>query len=170
MGIIKKIKNVHMKTKLFIYISMLTFTLSLSSCLESGLGELDTYSDANITAINFEYRWAILDNPNDTWADEKLQVKALTTSSTFSEGTIECAITVPVASGTFTEAERAKVSLSNLNAYVTISPGATIKPIGNSPVLGKLGDFSISEISYEVISADNKNKKVWKLVIKGFTK
>lgn len=160
-----------MKTKFYIQISILfAFILSFSSCLESGLDELETYSEANITAINFEYRWAVAENANDTWAGEKLQVKTLSTSATYGDGTIECTLKVPAASGTFTEAVRGQVALSNLNAYVTISPGSTIKPIGNSPVLGELGDFTQSDISYEVISADKKTKKVWKIVIKSFEK
>lgn len=159
-----------MKTRFIIYISLFTFLFSLSSCLEAGLDDLETYSDADITAINFEYRWAISENANDPWAGEKLQVKTLSTSASFNDGVIECEITVPTASGSFTEAERAKVSLNSLNAYVTISPGATIKPIGNAPVLGELGNFTQSDITYQVISADKKNRKVWKLVIKSFNK
>jgi len=159
-----------MKTRFIIYISLFTFLMSFSSCLEAGLDDLPTYSDADITAINFEYRWAIPENENDSWAEEKLQVKTLSTSATFKDGVIECEITVPAASGSFTESERAKVSLNNLNAYVTISPGSTIQPIGNAPVLGKLGDFTQSGISYQVISADKKNKKVWQLVVKSFNK
>lgn len=159
-----------MKTKFIICISLFAFLFSFSSCLESGLDELDTYSDADVTAINFEYRWTIPENPNDPWAGDKLQVKTMSTASTFGDGTIECVITVPVASGTFTASERDNVALNNLNAYVTISPGATIVPMGNAPVLGKIGDFSQSEMSYQVISADKNNKKVWKLIIKAFNK
>ena len=159
-----------MKTKLIIYISLLTFVFGFTSCLESGLGDLETYSDANVTAINFEYRWSVAENANDAWAGEKLQVKTLTTSATFGDGTIECVITVPAASGTFTATERAKVSLNNLNAYVTISPGSTIEPLGNAPVLGTLGDFSQSDLSYQVTSADKKTKKVWKITVKEFNK
>ena len=44
--------------------------LSFSSCLEFGLEELETYTDTNITAINFEYRWMVPENPNDPWAGE----------------------------------------------------------------------------------------------------
>lgn len=159
-----------MKTKFIICISLFTFLFSMSSCLESGLDELDTYSDANITAINFEYRWTVPENTSDPWAGDKLQVKTLTTSSTFADEVIECVITVPAASGTFNATEREKVALNNLNAYVTISPGASIEPIGTTPVLGKIGDFTQSSMSYQVISADKKNKKTWQLVIKSFSK
>lgn len=157
-----------MKTELIIVILLLASLINLSSCLESGLGELDTYSDADITAINFEYRWAVAENPDDPWAGEKLQVKTLTTSAIFSNQLIECQITTPTASGSFTETERANVALNNLNAYVTISPGATIEPVGNAPALGERGDFSQSELYYQVTSADKKNTKRWQLVIISF--
>lgn len=159
-----------MKTNFFIYTGLCAFLLSFSSCLESGLDDVPTYSDADITAINFEHRWAIPENEKDPWAGEKLQVKTLTTAATFNEGVIECEIKVPVASGAFTETERGKVALSRLNAYVTISPGATIKAVGATPMLGDVGDFSMSDMSYEVVSADGKNRKQWKLVIKRFEK
>lgn len=159
-----------MKTKVIIYMILSVFLLGFSSCLESGLDELPTYTDAEITAVNFEYRWTVAENTNDSWGGEKLQVKTLSTTATFNDGVIECVITVPAASGTFTDAVRSNVTLSNLNAYVTISPGATISPVGNAPVLGKLGDFTPSDISYQVVSADKKNKKVWQLVIKSFNK
>lgn len=159
-----------MKKIFIICVSIIMVTVGFSSCLESGLDDLETYSETKITAINFEYRWTVPENPNDPWAGEKLQVKTLTTKATITDGKIECTLTVPAASGTFSEEERAKVSLQNLNAYVTISPGATIKPNGTTPVLGKLGDFSQQNLSYTVIAADGKNKQDWALVITGFSK
>lgn len=159
-----------MKKFIISCISFIMIVVCFSSCLESGLDDLETYSETKITAINFEYRWTVPENPNDPWAGEKLQVKTLTTKATFSDGRIECEITVPAASGTFTAEERAKVSLQNLNAYVTISPGSTIRPNGSTPVLGNLGDFSQSDMSYNVTAADGKNKQDWVLVITGFNK
>lgn len=159
-----------MKKIFIICISIIMVIVSFLSCLESGLDDVDTYSETKVTAINFEYRWMVPENPNDPWAGEKLQVKTLTTKATITDGRIECEITVPAASGTFTEEERAKVSLQNLSAYMTISPGATIRPNGSAPALGKRGDFSQSNMSYNVIAADNKNKQDWALVITAFNK
>lgn len=159
-----------MKKIFIICISIIMMMVSFTSCLESGLDDLETYSETKVTAINFEYRWTVPENPNDPWAGEKLQVKTLTTKATFSEGKIECEITVPAALGTFTEEVRNNVTLQNLNAYVTISPGATISSNGSTPVLGKLGDFTQSNMSYNVIAADGKNKQDWVLLITGFNK
>lgn len=159
-----------MKKNIILSSVLILIMMCLSSCLESGLDDLDTYSETEIKAINFEYRWSIAENPDDPWAGEKMQVKTLSTKANIADGVIECEITVPAASGTFTEEERNKVTLSNLNAYVTISPGASISPNGDSPMLGKSGDFSKPDISYKVTAADGKNKQDWKLVIKDFTK
>lgn len=84
--------------------------------------------------------------------------------------TVTCNITVPAVNGTFTQEIRNQVTLSNLNAYCTISTAATIIPIGDTPMLGKIGDFSKSDMQYEVIAADGNTTKTWKLVIDGFNK
>lgn len=67
--------------------------------------------------------------------------------------------------GVFTSEIRDKVTLSNLNAYCTISTAATITPIGDTPVLGKIGDFSKSDMQYEVVAADGKTKKPGNLLL-----
>ena len=84
--------------------------------------------------------------------------------------TVTCTITVPAVNGAFTREVRDKVALNNLNAYCTISTAATITPVGDTPVLGKIGDFSKSDMQYEVVAADGKTKKIWKLIIGGFNK
>lgn len=142
--------------------------ICLSSCLTAGLDDdLPVYTEAEVTAFNFEYRWTIQEG-----ISEKLQVKTLTAQTKINqaEGLIECAITVPKVSGTFTEEVRNQVSLSKLIGYATISTAASIAPVGSAPVLGKVGDFSQSDMVYEVTAADNKNKKQWRLVITSFTK
>lgn len=144
--------------------------MSFSSCLEYGLEDLETYTDTKITAINFEYRWMVPENPNDEWSSEKLQVKTMSTQAVITDGVISCTITVPTASGTFTEEVRNNVTLQNILAYVTVSPGATIVPNGDAPVLGHKGDFGKQNLSYKVISADGKNKQDWELVIDNFNK
>ncbi|WP_108821641.1 hypothetical protein [Dysgonomonas sp. Marseille-P4361] len=159
-----------MKKNSILSLILVIMVACFPSCLESGLDDLPTYSETEVKAINFEYRWAIPENVYDPWAGEKMQVKTLTTKANFADGVIECEITVPAASGTFTEEVRSKVSLDNLIAYVTISPGASIAPNGSSPMLGKAGDFSKADMSYKVTAADGKNKQDWKLVIKSFIK
>ena len=149
------------------YLLLLFATVSFSSCLEGGLDDLPVYDEANIKSIKFEYRWMVKEGTG-----EKLAVKSLPTRYDIDEGasTITCDITVPEASGIFTEAVRSNVSLKNLNAFCSISTAATMKPLGSAPVLGKIGDFSQQNMEYEVTAADGKTKKVWKLIISGFHK
>lgn len=149
------------------YILLLFACLSFSSCLESGLDDLPSYEEADIKAFTFEYRWMVKEGTS-----EKLRVQKMSTDVDIDidNATVTCTITVPNVNGAFTQEIRDKVSLSNLNAYCTISTAATITPLGDAPVLGKIGDFSKSNMQYEVVAADGKNKKTWKLVITGFNK
>ncbi|MCD7941033.1 MAG: hypothetical protein LUH50_13780 [Bacteroides intestinalis] len=63
--------------KKFINIILLIFLMgAVSSCLKSGLDELPTYEDAEITNLNFEYRW--WDETNNQMA-----VKTLTIEKTY---------------------------------------------------------------------------------------
>lgn len=157
-----------MKKIFLVCVSLMTVAICSTSCLKSGLDELDTYSDTKITAVNFEHRWMIPINPADPWAGEKMQVKRLTVTTSITDGRIECTVTVPAASGTFTAEERGKVTMSNIAAYMTISPGATIRPNGPSPVLGTRGDYS-GTLNYTVIAANGKEQN-WEIVVTAFNK
>lgn len=155
-----------MKMNYLKYVLLLFTCLSFSSCLTSGLDELPAYEDADIKDFTFEYRWMVKEG-----SSEKLRVQKLNTEVTLGENnTVTCQITVPAANDVFTQDIRSQVTLSNLNAYCTISTAATITPIGDTPVLGKIGDFSKSDMQYEVVAADGKTRKVWKLVISNFKK
>lgn len=155
-----------MKMNYLKYVLLLFTCLSFSSCLTSGLDELPAYEDADIKDFTFEYRWMVKEG-----SSEKLRVQKLNTEVTLGENnTVTCQITVPAANDVFTQDIRNQVTLSNLNAYCTISTAATITPIGDTPVLGKIGDFSKSDMQYEVVAADGKTRKVWKLVISNFKK
>lgn len=148
------------------YIILFLACLSFTSCLTSGLDELPAYEEADIKAFTFEYRWMVKEG-----ISEKLRVQKMNTEVTIGEdNTVTCKITVPAANDVFTQEERAKVTLSNLNAYCTISTAATITPIGDAPVLGKIGDFSKPDMQYEVVAADGKTRKNWKLIISSFNK
>lgn len=149
------------------YILLFFVCLSFSSCLTSGLEDLPSYEDADVKAFTFEYRWMIKEGES-----EKLRVQKMDTDVKIDVDnmTVTCTITVPAVNGAFTRDVRDKVALSNLNAYCTISTAATITPVGDTPVLGKIGDFTKSDMQYEVVAADGKTKKIWKLIIGGFNK
>lgn len=140
----------------------------LPSCLSSGLEELPVYTDAEITNFKFEYRWAEKEGKS-----ERLRVKPLNAKVNIDKekAVITCQITVPAVDAQgFTEEVRSKVALNNIVGFCTISTAATIHPVGSAPHLGKPGDFSQNTMNYEVIAADNKTRKTWKLNIESFNK
>lgn len=136
-----------------------------SSCLTSNLDDLPTYSDSDIINVKFEYRWSIKEGTSD-----KLVVKSLPTDYAVDKdkNEVTCIVTVPEADDVFTEEIRSKVALNNIIAYTTISSAAVIKPIGDSPVLGKPGDWT-SPNEYDVTAANGDNQR-WTIKVVEFKK
>ena len=94
---------------------------TVSSCLKSGLDDLEAYNEAEITNLNFEYRW--WDEAKDQMAVKTLNIEKQISKD---DNLITCKLTVPTASGSFTDAVRQNVSLSNLIAYIDLSTAARI--------------------------------------------
>lgn len=152
--------------KNIIYLQIVIFSFLFTSCLKSGLEDIPTYNDAEISNFQFEYRWMEIVNGNN-----QLKVQTLNTTSIVNatNDTISCAVTVPAVSANFPLVVRDLVTLSNIVGYANISNAATIKPLSGAPVLGSVGDFSSPNLQYEVKAADG-TKKVWTLKITKFTK
>ncbi|MCE9441420.1 hypothetical protein CQW37_02621 [Bacteroides fragilis] len=131
--------------------------------------DLPAYEEAEITAVQFYYRW-----PGETkdpiTGEPVVKEKQMTTDSDVSSegGTIEARVTVPGASGDFNESVRAQVSQNKLWGQVTVSTAARIIPIEGSSALGTPDDWS-SPRKFEVTAADG-TKKVWTIKIVGFNK
>lgn len=151
--------------KKIVYLLFCTlFSLSLTSCLESGLDDLPAFEDAEIATMNFEYRWF------DETAQQMYVVKLKTTAAIDSEAaTVTCDVTVPAAGNNFPEAARALATQSNIVGYCDISTAAVIAPAGDAPKLGAVGDFTGSDMRYTVTAADG-TKKTWTVIIQSFTK
>ena len=131
--------------------------------------ELPEYEEAEISAVQFYYRWA--DDSKDPITGEPImeEQRLNTTNNVNSEaGIIEVSVSVPAASGDFTEAIRNEISVNKLWGQVTISTAARIFPIEGSPVLGTPGDWS-KENKYEVMAADG-TKKIWTIKVVQFGK
>lgn len=156
-----------MKTNIRLVLPLLLCIFGLSSCLTAGLEQLPAFEDAEITNFKFEHRWSISEGNS-----QKLQVKPMTVNLKIDaeQATITAKITVPAASGTFTEAVREQVSLKNIVGFCNLSTAASIKPAGESPKLGVPADFSRSPMTYVVTAADGKTTKEWKLIIAEFNK
>ena len=153
------------KMKKIIFLLMSVVSLCLTSCLTSGLDDLPAYEDANITKFFFEYRW--FDSKANKMRVTQMGVKATINAEA---QTVVCDVTVPKASSTLPESERAKVSEKSLVGYCNISMAATIAPVSGSPKLGEVQDWSGGEKQYKVKAADGKTEKVWKVSIASFKK
>ena len=114
--------------------------------------------------MNFEYRW--WDEAKDQMAVKTLNIEKQISKD---DNLITCKLTVPTASGSFTDAVRQNVSLSNLIAYIDLSTAARIMPLNGAPKLGSPGDFSSKEFKYQVTAADG-TKREWTIKITDFVK
>lgn len=139
---------------------MLFLLINLSSCLESGLEDLPSFKDAEITAMKFEYRWTR--NPTTS---PLLAVVTMPTVTTINGTTINCTITVPEAGNPsmFTADVRSQVTLSNLIGMPTISTAATINSLEGAPIFGEWGDYT-KTWKYRVTAADGKTTKDWTII------
>jgi hypothetical protein len=142
----------------------------MTSCLTAGLEELPNFEEAEITDVNFEYRFK---DPNSQWIDGEpivkwvnLQVQNRVIDS--NTGTITCTLQTPATDGVFTDAIRAQVSLSSIAGKFYLSTAATIAPLEGAPVLGIPGDFSAPR-KYRVTAA-NGSEKVWTIQVTALNK
>jgi hypothetical protein len=155
--------------KIIAIFALALFSVSLSSCLRMGFEDIENFTGTDITGISFEYRYQ---DTSSEWIDGSyvVQYESLTTTSNIDTDSKEVTvtITVPDASGTFTEAERAKVALTNLVCKTSITTAACIAPVGDSPELGVPGDFSTSR-KYLITSA-NGNSDEWTITVSALNK
>lgn len=121
--------------------------------------ELPEYEEAEISAVQFYYRWAG-DSKDPITGEPIMEEQRLnTTNKVNSEaGIIDVSVSVPAANGDFTEAIRNEITVNKLWGQVTISTAARIFPIEGSPILGTPGDWS-KENKYEVMAGDGTIKK-----------
>lgn len=147
-----------------ILLSLLLMTM-VSSCLKFGLDELPEYEGNEITNFKFEYRW--WDEAKNKMCVELMNVKTQIDSENH---VVSCEIVVPKSDKEFPEEIRDKVTLSNLVGYCTLSTAARIAPVGNSPKLGEIQDFSSPEGMQYKVTAANGDSKIWTLKIVSLTK
>lgn len=136
-----------------------------NSCLKSGLDELETFDQNDITNVRFEYRW---------WdeAGKRLRVVELETEKSIDneKKEIHCTINVPAASNALPANVREQISLRALAVNVDASTAARISPVGGAPVMGTFpSDFSAKKFMYKVV-AGNGDEAVWTILISDFKK
>ena len=131
--------------------------------------ELAAYEEAEISAVQFYYRWAS-DIKDPITGEPVVKEQRLDTSNKVDQtkATIEVTVTVPDAKGDFNETIRSQVSAGKLWGQVTVSTAARITPIEGSAPLGTPDNWS-QERKFRVTAANGKNKD-WTIKIVQFRK
>ena len=131
--------------------------------------DLPNYEEAEISAVQFYYRWASDEKDPVTQEPIVKEVRLNTTCEVNSEsGIIKVIVTVPEAGGDFTTTIRNQISTNPLWGQVTVSTAARITPIEGSAALGSPDDWS-EERKFQVEAA-NGNTKIWTIKIVQFNK
>lgn len=143
------------KMKWFI---LLLMCLPLVSACDKA--DLPAYEQAEIIKVGAYHRFYSGDKDAVT-GENIVSEKELESNPTIDSktGVASTVLTIPASSGKFTDAERAKVSLSNLVVYVNVSTAARVTPIEGSPKLGVPADWT-KEHKYSVMAADGSTK-IW---------
>lgn len=150
--------------KKYFYLMAALFVAVLStSCLESGLEELDEYSGCDITNGNVYWRYY---GDGKIPASGEQQVKQVYLAAARTQDTENCVYTIRYTTSNIPESERPNFTESKAVVAVTISTAATIKPIGDAPKLGAPGDWT-KDNQYEVTAADG-TKKTWTIVVEPY--
>ena len=149
--------------KFFNIIAALLLAVVSTSCLDSGLEELDTYKDCNITSG--EIYWRYYGNDVIPGSGEQ-QVKQVRMARAVEQNLDTNTFYIRYVTSNIPEAERANFTESKAVVAVTITTAATIKPIGDAPKLGVPGDWT-KDNQYEVTAADG-TKKTWTIVVEPY--
>lgn len=148
------------------YINILTaclMALLMSSCLESDLEELDSYSNCDVTYGDVYWRYY---GDDVIPASGEKQVKQVRLAAARTQDAENCTYTIRYVTGNIPEAERPNFTESKAVVILTISTASTIKPIGDAPTLGVPGDWT-SDHQYEVTAADG-TKKTWTIIVEPY--
>lgn len=149
--------------KYFYLIAALFVAVLSTSCLESGLEELDEYSGCDIT--NGNVYWRYYGNDNIAASGEQ-QVKQVYLAASRTQDAENGVYTIKYVTNNIPADERPNFTESKAVVAVTISTAATIKPIGDAPKLGVPGDWT-KDNQYEVTAADG-TKKIWTIVVEPY--
>ena len=149
--------------KYFYLIAALFVAVLSTSCLESGLEELDEYSGCDITNGNVYWRYY---GDGKISASGEQQVKQVYLAAARTQDAENGVYTIRYTTSNIPEAERGNFTESKAVVAVTISTAATIKPIGDAPKLGVPGDWT-KDNQYEVTAADG-TKKTWTIVVEPY--
>ena len=123
--------------KFFNIIAALLLAVVSTSCLDSGLEELDTYKDCDITSGEIYWRYYSTDVIPGSGEQ---QVKQVRLARAVEQNSDTNTFYIRYVTGNIPEAERGNFTEGKAVVAVTISTAAIIKPIGDAPKLGVPGD------------------------------
>lgn len=151
--------------KLLLTLLILPF---LASC---SWEDLPAYEDAEITGMQFRYRWASSTHKDPITGEPVVKEVQLSTQTTINAeaGTIEARVTVPAANeNTFPADARAACSQDKLWTQVTLSTAARLTPLDGAPAMGTPGNWTTPH-TYRVTAADGTTKD-WTIKVIEFNK
>lgn len=150
-----------------VFLGLLCIVTLFSSCLKKDLPAYPLWDGTNIDNVYLEYRYNGALNYNGS---PIVEYKRLTVAKTVVDATstINLVVTVPDANGSFTAAERDKVTQNGLIMYFDVSTAASVAPVSGSPKLGELTNLAVPQ-KYEVTAA-NGTKKTWTITVTSFIK
>lgn len=131
--------------------------------------DLPAYSEAEISAVQFEYRWE--GSRKDPITGEAIveSVQLNVTSDVDSDNAVvNATVKVPAANTTFTESVRNSVSQSKLWVKATVSTAARVTPMEGTNPMGTPDDWT-KDHKFNVMAADGSSK-VWTIRIVQFSK
>ena len=151
------------KTLYFILLGCLTL---FTSCLESGLDDIENSDLCQLSTITMEYRW-MTQNANG-YEQMARQQMTLSRNTPDEAGEIHLTVTVPPMSNTFPRDIRRGVTLDGLYLTSTISASAKISPLGDAPAMGVPGHFETGKTYQYVVTAANGKTATYSIVIDDF--
>lgn len=151
-----------MKKYIYIFVTMLMAVFT-TSCLESGLEDIESYDGCDITSGEIYWRYY---GTSEIPGSGETQVKQVRLARAISSDTESNTFKIRYVTGNLPADQVGAFTQSNVVIAVTISTASTIKPIEGSPKLGVPGDWSKPN-KYEVTAA-NGAKKVWTIIVEPY--
>lgn len=152
--------------KLINMMAALMLAVFSTSCLDSNLEDLGLLSDCEITGVETHYRYIDENSKIPASGEPKvIQIRTAAYDRTYvtdKDDPTKGVCTIKYANSRIPADQLPNFKQSELVMTVTISTGATIRPIGDSPKLGVVADWTVPH-DYEVIAADG-TVKTWTII------
>ena len=153
-----------MKKYFSIFGIMLCMLFGMTSCLESGLDDLESFDTADIENWPVAYyRYYTGDQMAVNGEQQVKQIQLTRTAGDYDfdeeNKTGQPFFNITVAPNNVPEAEKA----NNLVVVLTVSTAATVTPVDGAPKLGVPGDWSKPN-KYKITAA-NGNSRIWTVTV-----